>query len=219
MGVRQQDMTDEVVQRHIGLVHMVVQQKRALATPGFDLDDMLQEGMIGLVQAARNWDESLGLQFSTYAVPCIEGAVRDAWRRTGQTMRVPGRGPQREAARRTGGDRVLSIDIPPMTANAKASARTNDNKDRPLADALADERAVDPAGAAEAADRLGHLAGAVANLDPTQRAVVMLRYGLTGSAPLSVPQTAARLGITAGSVRSAEARALLHLRGLPTLVV
>ncbi len=43
-------------------------------------DDMFQVGMIGLVKALKNFDPSVGVMFSTYAVPMIVGEIRRAMR-------------------------------------------------------------------------------------------------------------------------------------------
>lgn len=43
---------------------------------GYELDDLFQVGSIGLIKAIRRFDTSLGLQFSTYAVPLIIGEIR-----------------------------------------------------------------------------------------------------------------------------------------------
>jgi DNA-directed RNA polymerase specialized sigma subunit len=48
---------------------------------GFDRDDLLGWGMIGLLSAADTWDASRGLKFSTYAFPRIRGAILDEMRR------------------------------------------------------------------------------------------------------------------------------------------
>ncbi len=51
--------------------------------PDRDWDDLAQEGMLGLLRAARRFDPGRGLQFSTFAYHHIVGAVKDAIRRRG----------------------------------------------------------------------------------------------------------------------------------------
>lgn len=75
----------EAHQRLVGWIvsRMPVMGYVAHATGGvMDVDDMLSAGMEGLVVAAGRFDPERGLQFSTYAVPCIRGAVQNAVRRT-----------------------------------------------------------------------------------------------------------------------------------------
>ena len=51
-------------------------------------DDLFQAGMVGMMKALNNFDRSLGMRFSTYAVPMIIGEIRRTLRdRTG--VKVP----------------------------------------------------------------------------------------------------------------------------------
>ncbi|MBE6729793.1 MAG: sigma-70 family RNA polymerase sigma factor [Ruminococcaceae bacterium] len=50
---------------------------------GIDYDDLFQIGCIGLIKAARGFDENRGLMFSTYAVPTILGEIKRVFRDTG----------------------------------------------------------------------------------------------------------------------------------------
>ena len=54
---------------HIGLVWHVARKYR---NTGYDLEDLAQEGTIGLIKAAGSFDPSRGTAYSTYAVKCIE---------------------------------------------------------------------------------------------------------------------------------------------------
>ncbi len=67
------------VEQHFGLVHHCVSQ---YYHPRSDLsrEDVVQEGMIGLLEAAQRFDETRGCQFSTYAVPWIRKYVLKAIR-------------------------------------------------------------------------------------------------------------------------------------------
>ena len=47
---------------------------------GVEYDDLYQAGCVGLVKAADSFDESLGYQFSTYAVPVILGEIKRLFR-------------------------------------------------------------------------------------------------------------------------------------------
>lgn len=60
-------------EEHLKLVHACCQRFRSR---GADYDDVFQSGCIGLVKAAKNFDSSRGVQFSTYAVPVILGEIK-----------------------------------------------------------------------------------------------------------------------------------------------
>lgn len=58
---------------HIKLVHACCQRFRGR---GIEYDDVFQSGCMGLVKAAKKFDASKGVQFSTYAVPVIIGEIK-----------------------------------------------------------------------------------------------------------------------------------------------
>ncbi len=51
-------------------------------------DDVFQAGMIGLIKSINNFDLSVGVKFSTYAVPMIIGEIK-RFLRDGNSLRVP----------------------------------------------------------------------------------------------------------------------------------
>src|SRR5262249_23309548 len=53
---------------------------RRLAPPGASLEDLVQDGSLGLLRALPRFDTSRGVRFSTYAVPWIEGEIKEALR-------------------------------------------------------------------------------------------------------------------------------------------
>jgi len=64
---------DILVKQNIPLVHSCVKK---LIRQGFEYDDLVQVGSIGLIKALRKFDTSLGLKLSTYAVPLIMGEIK-----------------------------------------------------------------------------------------------------------------------------------------------
>lgn len=64
---------DEIVVLNSPLVMMIA--KKYIGR-GSDIEDLLQLGNVGLIKAARNYDESYGVKFSTYAVPLIMGEIK-----------------------------------------------------------------------------------------------------------------------------------------------
>jgi RNA polymerase sporulation-specific sigma factor len=65
------ELMDIFISENMGLVRMALKQLHISPT-----DDHLQEGAIGLIKAARRFDTSFGVAFSTYAVPKIAGQIR-----------------------------------------------------------------------------------------------------------------------------------------------
>ena len=71
---------EEFIKNNFGLVHACC--KRFVGR-GVEYDDLFQSGCMGLVKAARDFDESRGFAFSTYAVPVILGEMKRIFRDTG----------------------------------------------------------------------------------------------------------------------------------------
>ncbi len=64
---------DELVTANLGLVHHIV--KRFIGR-GVEAEDLFQIGSIGLLKAIDHFDMQFGVQFSTYAVPMIQGEIK-----------------------------------------------------------------------------------------------------------------------------------------------
>lgn len=64
---------DRMISENLGLVHSIV---RRFENRGGDREELFQTGCIGLIKAIENFDLSLQLAFSTYAVPMIMGEIR-----------------------------------------------------------------------------------------------------------------------------------------------
>lgn len=71
------DKRDKMIEDNMGLVHSVA---RRFKGRGADYEDLFQSGCIGLIKAVDNFDESMGYQFSTYAVPVIMGEIKRVFR-------------------------------------------------------------------------------------------------------------------------------------------
>lgn len=78
--VRHQD-ANALVERHALLVKRIGQHLMARLPSSVQLDDLVQAGMIGLLEAARNYDGSKGASFETFAGIRIRGAMIDEIRR------------------------------------------------------------------------------------------------------------------------------------------
>ena len=64
---------DELVSKNLGLVHHIV--KRFMGR-GVETEDLFQIGSLGLLKAIEHFDLQYGVQFSTYAVPMIQGEIK-----------------------------------------------------------------------------------------------------------------------------------------------
>ncbi|MCX7962694.1 MAG: RNA polymerase sigma factor FliA [Burkholderiales bacterium] len=71
---------DEAVRRHAPLVRRMAHHLIARLPANVELDDVIQAGMMGLLDAIQRYEEHHGAQFETYAAQRIRGAMLDALR-------------------------------------------------------------------------------------------------------------------------------------------
>ncbi len=70
-------------------LRLVVSIAKRFRNQGLDMEDMIQEGNLGLIHAARKFDPSMGNRFSTYATWWIRQAVMRAIANKGRSIRIP----------------------------------------------------------------------------------------------------------------------------------
>jgi len=78
---------DDLITRNIGLVKRIAHHLAARLPSSVDVDDLIQSGMIGLLEAAGNFDPDRGASFETYAGIRIRGAMLDDIRKHDWTPR------------------------------------------------------------------------------------------------------------------------------------
>lgn len=72
---------DRLIEEHLPLVRYVVRKMHISNPPaGLDFDDLVGHGTLGLIQAVDRFDDGQGVQFSSFAITRIRGAVLDALR-------------------------------------------------------------------------------------------------------------------------------------------
>ncbi|MEQ9401876.1 MAG: FliA/WhiG family RNA polymerase sigma factor [Longimicrobiales bacterium] len=89
---------DELLLKHMGLVHHVARQVMRSTRVDAAFEELVSAGTIGLMNAIENFDPSRGLAFSTFAAPRIRGSVLDDLRRRDHAPRSI-RKKQRDMAR------------------------------------------------------------------------------------------------------------------------
>ena len=77
-------LTDEFIESNMGLVHSLANRFKGR---GIEYEELFSAGCMGLVKAAKGFDEERGLCFSTYAVPVILGEIKRLFR-DGGTVKV-----------------------------------------------------------------------------------------------------------------------------------
>jgi len=71
---------DSVIERYGKMVRRVAVQMAARLPSSIELDDLIQAGLIGLVDAVSRFDAAMGVQFDTFAMQRVRGAMLDELR-------------------------------------------------------------------------------------------------------------------------------------------
>ncbi|MBA4115743.1 MAG: RNA polymerase sigma factor RpoD/SigA [Rubrobacter sp.] len=216
-------------------LRLVVSVARGYMGRGLELADLIQEGNLGLMRAARGFDADFGTKFSTYAMWWIKQAISRALGNKASTIRVPihaaeqeravygarnhiqavtGREPSIEELSRYIGKSpeevtgVLNIRKTVVSYDVPVGAGNESS----LSDLLAGE-AEEGTEETFMESALGeHVRGLLDALPERERYVVERRYGLDGNECATLEEIGAGLSVTRERVRQIQASALRKLR-------
>jgi len=214
---------------------LVVALARRYQHRGLSLDDLVQEGTVGLLRAVDLFDPARGYKFSTYAVWWIKQALRRALAQQVPLAHVPdnvqmerarlarrahalhaalGHPPSHaELAAATGLPRArVDALTAPLPAPVPLDLTMGDGESTTLSDLLPDPAAPQPDAEAEAHALADAVRTALAGLTPRDRAILAARHGLDGEPPRTLQEIGRSLGLTRQAVQQAEAKALTRLR-------
>jgi RNA polymerase primary sigma factor len=228
----EEDAVNELVRANLRFVISVAKKYQ---NRGVSLSDLIQEGNVGLVTAARKFDPDQGVKFISYAVWWIRQAILSALANQGRSVRVPlnrasdlakifrERERLKQELRRDPSPQELSeaTGLSPeiveslQTLNAaeiRLDAPIGDSDDSQLMDRFIADEAIMTEDEVEERLLSERIDRALNTLQPRDAKVLKLYFGLEGGREHTLEEIGDILGVTRERIRQLRDRALKRLR-------
>jgi RNA polymerase sigma factor for flagellar operon FliA len=222
---------EDIVQKYIHLVKYVAGRISINLPPNVEINDLINDGILGLIDAIEKYDDTRGVKFETYAITRVNGAILDALRaldwvpravrqrareleRLYQTLEIEfGRAATEEEVASRMGMTVKELDVLMQKIRGTSVLSLEEflpnqrGYEIPLLDTLKDD-GNDVSSAVEAGEIKTALVLAVDALSLQERTVISLYYfeGLT------LKEIKAVLNVSESRVSQIHAQAVIHLR-------
>lgn len=220
-------------------LRLVVNIARGYLGKGLGLEDLVEEGNLGLMRAVEGFDGAMEVRFSTYASYWIKQSIRRAVMNQGKPIRLPaymvtllskwrratavlseqlGRAPTSEEvgrALRLSKRKLAIVDKAIRVNNLTGSGEGSDEDPTMLGEILTDDRTRAPEDAIVDADDLETIMRLMDQLDERELAVIRMRFGLEDERPRTLREIGENLGLTRERVRQLEQQARQKLGGVP----
>ena len=216
-------------------LRFVVSVAKQYQNQGLSLADLINEGNIGLIKAAKRFDETRGFKFISYAVWWIRQAILQALAEQSRIVRLPlnrvgtlhkigkvSSSLQQEFGREPSPNEIaveLSLSEGEVSDTLKISnshlsldAPFSTSDDNSLIDVLEDEMQPSPDESLLSESLRVEIEKALDTLTPREAEVINLYFGLNHEKPLTLEEIGARFSLTRERVRQIKEKAIRRLR-------
>ncbi|MEM8678053.1 MAG: RNA polymerase sigma factor RpoD/SigA [Planctomycetota bacterium] len=215
-------------------LRLVVNIARGYTGKGLSLQDLIEEGNLGLLRAVEGFDPEVGTRFSTYASYWIKQSIKRALINSAKTIRIPaymvellskwrrattrlseelGRSPTPEEVARVLGLPKKKLAIVKKAIKVYNATPQSDQAEAgwSLGDMVMDERTKTPEDELLETDILKHVREMMQVMDPREATVLRMRFGLDDMEPRTLKEIGEQLSLTRERVRQIETEALKKL--------